>query len=183
MVYHIPSTFDKAAGKNSNRKSASFGSSDRFQSPGSYLKINNNTTGPGHYSTSDFSRPSSRYGTIGPTSPTKADGRLKFRQSEGADAAYNVRSSFDFNQVVRFAEGCISFFFSLTPLGLQNGMSTRRGNFGTSDRFSKASCSSHIKGLYSDAPGPGLSAVLNIAPAHRSIYFSDICHCKSLADV
>lgn len=98
MVYHIPSTFDKAAGKNSNRKSASFGSSDRFQSPGSYLKINNNATGPGHYSTGNFSRPSSRYGTIGPSSPTK-DGRLNFRQGEGADAAYNVRSSFDFNQV------------------------------------------------------------------------------------
>ena len=34
-------------------------------------------------------------------------------------------------------------------------MSQRKGNFGTSERFSKASCSSHFKGLYSDSPGPG----------------------------
>ena len=100
MVYHIPSTFDKAAGRSENRRSASFGTSDRFHSPGSYLKINNNATGPGHYSTANFSRPSSRFGTIGPTSPTKSS-RLTFPQSEGADASYQVRSSFDFGQVAQ----------------------------------------------------------------------------------
>jgi hypothetical protein len=99
MVYHIPSTFDKAAGRSSTRKSASFGTSDRFNSTGSYLKMNNSATGPGHYSSGNFSRPSSRYGTIGPSSPNK-DSRLQFRQTEGADAAYQVRSSFDLSQVI-----------------------------------------------------------------------------------
>ena len=45
-VYDVPSSFDRAAQRNTSRRSASFGSSDRFNAPGSYLKISDNTTGP-----------------------------------------------------------------------------------------------------------------------------------------
>ena len=65
--YNIPSTFAKAASPARVSRSSAMGSADRFTSPGSYLrKPATAAVGPGSYTASPPSRPSSRYGPWGP---------------------------------------------------------------------------------------------------------------------
>merc|ERR1719329_501812 len=92
-VYKIESAFDQSAEKALRSSGSGFGKSERFNSPGSYLKKGDGP-GPGAYTP-----PSSR------TRPTSAPhgGRRTFHDrtvdfgpaGEGADPAYEIKSAFD----------------------------------------------------------------------------------------
>ena len=125
--YNIPSSFDIAS---SPQRGRTWGLSDRFTSPGSYLK-HESVPGPGAYSFSGPAKPVSRCGTLGPENGGSQD-RLKFDGvGEGADAVYSSKSAFE---------------RAASPSRTANG-------FGASQRFGKVN--SYVSGSYSDAPGPG----------------------------
>ena len=107
------------------------GSADRFNSPGSYLK-QSAAPGPGSYCAREpQNKPSSRYGVLGPELQRMPERLIFEGVGEGADACYNLQSTFD---------------SSKSP-------SKSAGGFGNSQRFGKFG--SHLAGAYSDAPGPG----------------------------
>ena len=107
------------------------GSADRFNSPGSYLK-QSTAPGPGSYCAREPQiKPSSRYGVLGPELQRMPERLIFEGVGEGADACYNLQSTFD---------------SSKSP-------SKSAGGFGNSQRFGKFG--SHLAGAYSDAPGPG----------------------------
>ena len=89
----VESAFNKSTDMKMRSSASTFGKSDRFHSPGSYLKKTENP-GPGSYSA-----PSQR---MRPQSASHG-GRHSFRErsvdfgpaGEGADPAYTVQSSFD----------------------------------------------------------------------------------------
>ena len=129
--YNIPSTFAKAASPARVSRSSAMGSADRFTSPGSYLrKPATAAVGPGSYTASPPSRPSSRYGPWGPE-VNQGNGRLQFDGvGEGADATYNASSAFQ---------------------GKRGSPSRNIAGFGSSERFGKVG--SYLRNT--DAPGPG----------------------------
>ena len=106
------------------------GSADRFNSPGSYLK-QSAAPGPGSYCAQILNKPSSRYGVLGPELQRMHERLIFEGVGEGADACYNLQSTFD---------------SSKSP-------SKSSGGFGNSQRFGKFG--SHLAGAHSDAPGPG----------------------------
>jgi len=92
--YDLPSAFARAMTPGTSGKSAAMGSSDRFNSPGSYLANRGGSPGPGAYTHQEQAKPSSRYGVLGPE--TRSAARLKFEGvGEGADAVYALKSVFD----------------------------------------------------------------------------------------
>ena len=129
--YNLPSAFDKCKASPDRRgRTSVMGSSDRFNSPGSYL-ANAGAPGPGSYSYQASPKPASRYGVLGPEA--RGGDRLKFEGAgEGADAVYMSKSVFE------------------------GGSPTRGGAAGlggTSQRFGKVN--SHLSKAYAEAPGPG----------------------------
>jgi hypothetical protein len=125
--YNLPSSFDKAK---SPQRGRTWGSSDRFTSPGSYLR-KESAPGPGAYTANEPGKPMSRFGVLGPERQGSTD-RLKFEGvGEGADAVYAPQSAFD---------------RAASPSRTANG-------FGASQRFGKVN--SYVSGAYTDSPGPG----------------------------
>jgi hypothetical protein len=93
-TYDVPSIFDRAATPKKGGRSAAMGATDRFNSPGSYLRKAAGP-GPGSYAPSPSKQPSSRYGTISAGELSPSGGRLRFEgKGEGADAVYSSTSEF-----------------------------------------------------------------------------------------
>jgi len=95
LLHQVESTFDKSADMRMRASANGFGNSERFNSPGSYIK-RGDVPGPGAYS------PPSQSRVVRPGSAPHG-GRHNFRErsvdfgpkGEGADPAYNIQSTFD----------------------------------------------------------------------------------------
>ena len=134
--YDLPSAFQRAMTPGQSNKSAAMGSSDRFNSPGSYIKNTGGAPGPGAYTHQAQAKPSSRYGVMGPENTRASVDRLKFEGiGQGADAVYSVQSA--------FGDGS-------SPTKARGGAA---GLGGSSKRF--GAVNSYLAQAYSDAPGPG----------------------------
>ena len=139
--YNLPSAFQRAMTPSQSNKSAAMGSSDRFNSPGSYIKNTGGAPGPGAYTHQAQAKPSSRYGVMGPENTRASEDRLKFEGiGQGADAVYCVHSA--------FGDGSS---LTKTPGGAAGGLG------GSSKRF--GAVNSYLAKAYNDAPGPGAYSV------------------------
>uniref|UniRef100_A0A7S4KBP3 Uncharacterized protein n=1 Tax=Guillardia theta TaxID=55529 RepID=A0A7S4KBP3_GUITH len=131
-IYTVRSSFDNST--KAERPTSAFGSSDRFQSVGSYLSMKD-VPGPGTYQSESPLRSQRSSGP--PSSPSTArrasSDRINFGpRGEGAEPAYKVQSSFEKAAAKRQAPS---------------------SSFGTSGRFDRHG--SYIRGELADSPGPG----------------------------